>query len=195
MGTFGSVLRGSGCVNFSAERESFSFVPPLRTPPPLPAWSDPSDTVHKHFKQNSGKSEFVPREGSLAHIGKEVSRKGEEKRKTRSEPILYIYMYYRTMSAYFRIDGYIYIYYVYDREKEREKKNTKSHILQDLEAQGQFAACGRQLCRIHFRFRFMFPLYARRIFVARRRKFSRPISVDTQLGDRCGGTLTTTISI
>lgn len=39
--------------------------------------SDPSDTVHKHFKQNSGKSEFVLREGSVA--GKEASPAGEEK--------------------------------------------------------------------------------------------------------------------
>jgi len=58
--------------------------------------SDPSDTVHKHFKQNSGKSEFVLREGSIA--GKETSPGGEGKGNEKVRAPIYIYV---TVSVHF----------------------------------------------------------------------------------------------
>lgn len=105
MGTFGSPISGSGCVNFSDERELLSRASrPLSTPPaqfPLPpnaclhACGLPCgvrpfspDTVHKHFKQNSGKSEFVLREGSVA--GKEPSREERKRGETRGSFHTYI---------------------------------------------------------------------------------------------------------
>lgn len=100
MGTFGSPISGSGCVNFWDEREllsrashpldsSLRFPCLLTHACGLPCGVRPllPDTVHKHFKQNSGKSEFVLREGSVA--GKEPSR-GEKKGETRG--LIYTYI-------------------------------------------------------------------------------------------------------
>jgi len=73
--------------------------------------TDPSDTVHKHFKQNSGKSEFVLREGSVV-AGKEVSG-GEEEG---DEPI-YTYDHETVCPRTFHIDMGVYYIRIFIRER------------------------------------------------------------------------------
>lgn len=89
--------------------------------------SDPSDTVHKHFKQNSGKSEFVLREGSI--VGKEASP-GEEEKRDEVQADLYIHH----VSVHFH--RWLCITCSYGRAG-----HTKSYT-SDFEAQGQPRAVG-----------------------------------------------------